>query len=119
MSMFSNYRELYQKSLIPIGEKDHQYLEEEGLCKGEAFACTNWYFALEGIPETPTSSYYQWKVVVYSTNTSRQINYDEPFYTSHIFQCFNEAYDYIKSLEEKAKQDIFTAEYSKEKKLMA
>lgn len=119
MSLFPNFREFYQKSLIPIGENDHKYLEEEGLCTNEAFSCTNWYFALEGTPQTPTSSYYQWKAIVYPSNTSSQINYEQPFYTSHIFQCIHEAYDYVKSLETKAKEDILTAEYSEKRKLMA
>ena len=119
MNVYPNFTELYQKALVPIGEKDLNYLEEVGILNKDAFACTNWYIALEGNPIQSSSTYYQWRAIVYVSNSGSQIDFEQPFYTSEIIESFHDAYDYVRTIEYKARKDKLTKASSKKRKLMA
>lgn len=91
-----NYREFYQKALIPMNENDKQHFCKDycGDC-GDCLKVNHWLVALEGNPEAPTSEIYEWNVVVYpAQETGVFWSLKPPFYSS------SKRYSISKAIEE-------------------
>lgn len=61
-----NYKEFYQKALIPMNDYDRAHFCKEfcGNCQN-CIKANHWLIALEGSSKESNSEKYQWKVVVY------------------------------------------------------
>lgn len=97
---YSNYRDFYQKALIPIGIKDQFALDERNknlLSNPEHF--THWLIALEAeCSETP-KEYYYWKVLIYPSDSEGSYNWRNPFYTSPLMESLNQAIELARTFE--------------------
>ncbi|WP_163102170.1 hypothetical protein [Peribacillus alkalitolerans] len=112
MVAFANYRDFFQRCIIPIGFEDSKKLVD--LTTDELFA-THWLVALEGGPESIDSEYYLWKVVVYPSNQSGKFEYAKPYYTSAYHHKFDAAVDLAKSIERTALTDTLIQSYFHQK----
>lgn len=79
-----NYREFYQKALIPMNDYDKQHFCKEfcGDCEN-CLKVNHWLIALEGNPTASNGETYEWKVVVYpAQETGVFWSLRPPFYKS-------------------------------------
>lgn len=118
MNVFSNFKEFYVKSLIPMS-KEEQHIIEQGIFKNDDFPHTHWLFALIGEPKELNSQVFHWKVAIYPSSENRRINFEFPFYLSDPFNCIDTAYEFVKTLEEKARDCVLLAELDKKNNKMA
>jgi hypothetical protein len=95
---FSNYREFYQKALIPIGEKDKTALLNTGS------QLTHWLVSLEGQPRD-NDEYYLWEVAIYPADNEGSFNWYTPLYRSTLFDCIDEAFEAARNLEQNGRND--------------
>ncbi|WP_108670174.1 hypothetical protein [Peribacillus acanthi] len=112
MVAFANYRDFYQRGIIPIGLEDSKKFAD--LNTEELFA-THWLVALEGDPESVNSEFYLWKVVVYPTNQLGEFDYTKPYYTSSYHHSFDTAIDLARSIENTALSDTLVQSYFQQK----
>ncbi|WP_458414101.1 hypothetical protein ACNQFZ_04195 [Schinkia sp. CFF1] len=88
-----NYREFYQKALIPMNDYDRMHFCTEfcGNC-GECLKVNHWLIALEGNPTAPDSEVYEWYIVVYpAQETGTFWSLKPPFYKSSSHHTFSQA----------------------------
>ncbi|WP_102347129.1 hypothetical protein [Bacillus sp. Marseille-P3661] len=107
-----NYKEFYQKALIPMREYDM-----ENFCIKFCNDCDNcikanhWLIALEGSTSSEKSEMYVWKVVVYpakETGVFGALNL--PYYKSKTYMAFSEADEESKRIIQKINVAQLTAE---------
>ncbi|PLR97497.1 hypothetical protein [Bacillus sp. T33-2] len=105
-----NYRDFYQKALIPIGSNDQQSLDDSRLAQG----LTHWLIALEG-HAVKESDLYRWKVSVFQADCDGIFNANSPFYSSPLFDVFQDAYETSRDIESVIKNDQLYSVYVEEK----
>lgn len=109
MNGFPNFKEFYQKALIPVGEHDQQLLLQSRKEKNESDTITtHWLIALEGDVIKKGSEMYHWKVVVYPSTLNGAITCKKPFFISPFFKTMYEAIDFSREIERQATADILT-----------
>lgn len=94
-----NYREFYQKALIPIGIYDLNAFTNHSPDD------SHWLFALDGHFQEK-AKFYTWRVVIFQTNCDGYIFLKEPFYVSQNYKSFHSAYEIVKELEEYGRKDM-------------
>ncbi|MDF0726283.1 hypothetical protein PY093_06085 [Cytobacillus sp. S13-E01] len=105
MNAFPNYREFYQKPLIPIGESDIQvFLDNDG----SSSSFTHWLIALEGSEIEKGKEKFHWKIIVFQTTSEGSFDYNSPHYVSLQIPCVHQAFEMAKEIESKCKSDCFT-----------
>jgi hypothetical protein len=100
---FPNYRDFYQKALIPIGSADQTELTSAEF-DFQSFS-THWLIALEGELATKPNEYYHWKVKIFPSNSEGTFNWNKPFYTSTEFKSFDTAIEVSRTFESYSKND--------------
>lgn len=102
MTEMFNFSEFYQKTPIPVCEKDQSAMQNENNHWLSLEPFTHWLIAVEGCEEKKE---IQWRVAIYPSNEWGAFNYKVPFYRSPYYHSFHEAWEAIRELEKKAKQD--------------
>lgn len=87
---FPDYRDFYQKSLIPIGKKDHSLLMEILHVPFE-FQSTHWLIALEAERIICPKEYYYWKVSIYPSDSAGSFDWNHAFYSSQPMNSLEQA----------------------------
>ncbi len=102
---YPNFRDFYQKALIPIGLNDRTAFSANDI-SFPALLSTHWLIALEG-EENPEQQrdYYYWKVSIYSANAEGNFNWDQAFYTSPPIDSIDEAIKLARTVETYSKND--------------
>jgi hypothetical protein len=109
MRKLPNFREFYQRALIPIGENDRLSALKGSL---NLDSCSHWLLALEGNEVDQYTGVYHWKVVIYPAKTNGHCNYELPYFVSTLFNTFNTAIDSIRDLEKLARDDQLSKVFS-------
>jgi hypothetical protein len=97
---YANYRNFYQKALIPIGLTDRT-----GLTKTESnntdlpLFTTHWLIALDGELASNSKEYYHWKVKIYPSDSEGTFKWNKPFYSSSALDSFDKAIELARSYE--------------------
>jgi hypothetical protein len=100
-----NFNEFYQKSPIPISENDRFSIQKDVRYEKVFKHFTHWLIALEGSDLGRPNQNYQWRVVIYPADEFGAFNFKYPFFRSTFMTSFNEAFEFSKEIEMKAKQD--------------
>jgi hypothetical protein len=95
---FSTYREFYQKALLPIGYNDRRTLLDAQT------SYTHWVISLEGQPREG-DGYYLWEVAIYPADVEGTFDWANPLYRSSLYDCFDEAYQDSRILEQHIHND--------------
>jgi hypothetical protein len=103
MSDYPNLREFYQKGLILIGENDRAALLQKASENISLEGSTHWLIAMEGSEKQP--DIYQWKVLIYPSETNKVNCYKSPYYTSKHFSSIHDAINFSNELSQKARED--------------
>lgn len=100
-------KDFYDKSVIPVGEKDKVMLgklnREEG---GLAEAVTHWLIALIWYEEEEAAG---WKVSVYPIRRGKPFWLFTPYYETHSLYSFDIALKMSRILEAHSQKDLLTA----------
>ncbi|KAB2337306.1 hypothetical protein F7731_06745 [Cytobacillus depressus] len=99
----SNYKDFFQKALIPIGQNDLNCLKNMEIC--DFCKHSHWLIALEGNLKSPDVEYYIWKVTIYPSDSNGSFSWNTPYYSSPIYDSIHKAYDQAKTLEKCSKND--------------
>jgi hypothetical protein len=102
MCALPNFSDFYQRPLIPIGEKDRLSFLNKKL--PNVTNDTHWLIALEGHEKMKGSEVFHWRVVIFPSNTDGTFDFESPFFASSYYS-FNEATEYARKIEKKAKDD--------------
>lgn len=98
-----NYRDFYQKALIPIGENDYVCLKNAAATD---FANhSHWLIALEGQLKSIEKEYYCWTVSVYPADSNGSFLWNTPCYTSSKYDCIHMAFEHASDIEKCSKND--------------
>lgn len=101
---FPNYRDFYQKSIIPMGSNDQSVLSGSDISPHTA-GHTHWLIALEG--ETRQDKlFYVWKVTIYPADSEGSFDPANQFFSSSEYDCINKAFEYARELEQHGKNDV-------------
>ncbi|MFE8698020.1 hypothetical protein ACFYKT_16890 [Cytobacillus sp. FJAT-53684] len=98
-----NYKDFYQKALIPIGSNDLIHFKE--LTAYEHANHSHWLIALVGELKDIEKEFYSWKVTIYPSDMSGSFSWNNTCYTSLNFDCFHQAYNHAKNIEKYGKED--------------
>lgn len=98
-----NYRDFYQKALIPIGEKD--YLCLKNMAKTDSAHHSHWLIALEGQQKKIDKEFYCWTVTVYPADANGNFSQNPPCYSSSKYDCIHRAFEHASELEKSGKSD--------------
>lgn len=90
-----NYRDFYQKSLIPAELSDPATSPDH----------THWLIALEGQLKDQEKEYYCWKVSVYPSNSNGSFFWNQELYSSPLYDCIHKAFEHAKEIESNVKDD--------------
>ncbi|HHY73972.1 MAG TPA: hypothetical protein GX497_12300 [Bacillus bacterium] len=110
-----NYREFYQKALIPMNDFDKEHFCKEfcGDC-GDCLKVNHWLIALEGKPLAANSEKYEWNVVVYpAQETGVFWSLRPPFYKSTNPNSLSKAIEESTYIVQNIKQSKLTAKTMK------
>jgi len=109
-----NYRDFFQKALIPIGLNDRKSLKES---EKEIYGLpsTHWLIALEGEQLPQIEEYFHWKVSIYPSNLEGAFPWLRPFYTSETVETFDQAIELARVLETFTQQDELNSLFLREK----
>lgn len=104
----ANYRDFYQKAIIPIGLKDLYHFKETS---GHSHTIpTHWLIALEGQLKDIDYEFYTWIVSIYPSDSDGRFSWNTSCYTSPIYNCIHQAYEHANVLERSGKSDqLFTS----------
>lgn len=98
-----NYKDFYQKALIPIGEKDFFSFKESIPTIQHNYS--HWLIALVGERKDIEKEFYCWKVTIYPADSSGSFSWKSPCYSSLLFDCIHKAYNHALDLEKFSKND--------------
>jgi hypothetical protein len=84
---FSNYRDFYQKGIIPMNPKTRAQLDKQ-LNPEESFLLV----ALDGYNQSVESEFYCWNVVIYQSNRDGYFQEKKPLFISSSYNNFLQAY---------------------------
>lgn len=100
----ANYKDFYQKALIPIGNNDKNCLKA---IKSENLSeHSHWLIALEGEVKNQKALFYLWKVTIYPSDSNGSFIWNSPYYSSPIYDSFHLAYNHATDLEKYSKNDV-------------
>src|SRR4051812_39328217 len=99
-----NYRDFYQKALIPIGLKDMIALKETGTDQIET-PTTHWLIGIQGELLLQPKEYYFWKVSIYPSNSEGTFIWNKPFFCSHLMESMDSAIELAKKFVIYSKKD--------------
>ncbi|MED3552404.1 hypothetical protein [Cytobacillus praedii] len=103
----ANFRDFYQKALIPIGLNDLYHYKETSEHKHTI--PTHWLIALEGQLKDLESEFYTWIVTIYPSDANGSFSWNTSCYTSSIYNCIHQAYEHANALEHSGKNGkLFT-----------
>lgn len=101
-----NYRNFYQKALIPIGLKDQTAMMDlKYHKKSPPLLSTHWLIALESIPTSSLKEYDYWKVFIYPSHSDHSFQWEQPFYSSPEMESLDQALSVARRLETCCKGD--------------
>lgn len=90
--MNPNYRDFYQKSLIPVGKRDQLALNERNkTLHSNLKHNTHWLIAIEAECVQTPNEYYHWKVLIYPSNCEASFHWKNAYYTSPLMDSLNQA----------------------------
>ena len=98
-----NYKDFYQKALIPIGEKDYYFFKET--THSIPSTHSHWLIALVGELKDIEKEFYCWKVTIYPADSNGSFSWKSPCYSSSLFDCIHMAYNHALELENFSKND--------------
>ena len=99
----SNYKDFYQKALVPIGMNDKNCLKDMGTAEFPQHS--HWLIALEGEINDQDKVFYLWRVTIYPSDSNGSFSWHSPYYSSPIYDSIHIAYDHAKTLENCSKND--------------
>lgn len=99
----SNYRDFYQKAIVPIGANDTHCIED--FLSTDSLMYSHWLIALEGSLTNQETEYYCWKVTIYPSDCNGRFTWNTVLYTSTTFDSIHDAYIHAKTLEDSCKND--------------
>ncbi|MBS4189008.1 hypothetical protein KHA94_02105 [Bacillus sp. FJAT-49705] len=103
-----NYKDFYQKALVPIGTNDFKCLND--LDEVDKLKHSHWLIALEGEIRNLDKEYYTWKITIYPSDSNGNFSWNTLYYSSPIFDSFHLAYEHAKNLEKYSVNDkLFSA----------
>ncbi|WP_102271652.1 hypothetical protein [Cytobacillus massiliigabonensis] len=104
----ANYRDFYQKALIPIGLNDLYHFKE--ISGNNHLIPTHWLIALEGQLKDIENEFYTWIVSIYPSDSNGSFSWNASCYTSSIYHCIHQAYEHANELERTGKNgQLFTS----------
>jgi hypothetical protein len=101
----ANYRDFYQKALLPIGLADRSGLANAKFSNEVQPFTTHWLIALEGELASNSKEFYHWKVNVYPSNSEGTFTWNKPFYSSSAMDSFDHAIELARTFETYSKND--------------
>lgn len=111
-----NYRDFYQKALIPIGLKDQAALLDLDFHQAnQTLFPSHWLIALESVLASSIKEYYHWKVSIYPSNFHGTFQWDHPFYSFPPLESIDNALEIVRMLEAYCKSDELLATNLQEK----
>ena len=103
---YPNYRDFYQKALIPIGSTDRASITESNSNQSNLpTASTHWLIALEGELAPNSNEFYHWKVNIYPSNSEGAFKWNTTYYSSPTVNSFNKAIEWARTFETYSKND--------------
>ncbi|MFO1445696.1 hypothetical protein KDN24_21350 [Bacillus sp. Bva_UNVM-123] len=98
-----NYKDFYQKALIPIGENDFKNLIQSypSIQNDQP----HWLIALVGELKNIEKEFYCWKVTIFVADSDGSFSWKSPCYSSSLYDCIHEAYKHAVHLEQFSKHD--------------
>lgn len=99
---FSNQKEFYPVSFMPIGEHDQLLIQTNLTSVHDA---SHWLVALDGHPMSKQSDFYIWNVLVYTANDEGTFTVNKPHYRSENFTSFEQASEFAKFLTASGRKD--------------
>lgn len=109
-----NYRDFYQKALIPIGLNDMMALKESGIQQIDS-PTTHWLVGIQGETIQQPKGYYHWKVSIYPSNYEGAFDWNHPFYCSDLMQSMDNAINLAKTFIDCCQNDKLSPSTIKEK----
>lgn len=97
---FPNYRDFYQRGLIPIGPKD-----QTALGNLSAPDISHWLVALEGKADHRDKEFWVWNIVIFQTNAAGYFHEKQPYFVSSSFDNFHKAYEAATEIKETCERD--------------
>lgn len=108
----ANFRDFYQKAIIPIGLNDlYQFKETSG---HNYSIPTHWLIALEGQLNDGENEFYTWIVSIYPSDSNGSFTWNTSCYTSSIYHCIHKAYEHASKLERSGKDGQLFSSNNKE-----
>lgn len=102
---YPNFRDFYQKALIPIGSND-QVAFLANRTSDPPLLSTHWLIALENEQKPKQSKeVYQWKVSIYPANADGAFSWNHAYYTSQGIDSIDEAILLAQRFESYSKND--------------
>jgi hypothetical protein len=102
---FENYRDFYQKALLPIGFSDRSELTKTDFNDDLTVGATHWLIALDGELAANSKEFYHWKVKIYPSNSEGTFSWNKPYYSSSAMDSFDHAIELARSFESYSKND--------------
>jgi hypothetical protein len=102
---YANYRDFYQKALLPIGLTDRAELIKTEYNDDLQQLTTHWLIALDGELASNSNEFYHWKVKIYPSNSEGAFKWNKPFYSSPALDSFDKAIELARSYEKYSKND--------------
>ncbi|MBY0120914.1 hypothetical protein [Bacillus sp. S/N-304-OC-R1] len=99
----TNYKDFYQKALVPIGSNDKNCLKN--LISADLPDHSHWLIALEGETKDQEAVFYIWKVTIYPSDSTGSFSWNSPYYSSPIYDSIHMAYNHANDLEKCSKND--------------
>lgn len=104
MKALPNFKEFYQKGLVPIGAKDKDFL----LSADNQTEATHWLIAVEGEQDDQLNEQYRWKVSMYLSDNFGSFISRQPYYSSTEIPSVHTAFDKAAELEFTSRNDSLT-----------
>lgn len=101
-----NYRDFYQRALIPIGLKDKAVLTESITNHSDPYLfSTHWLIAIEAVLCTKAKEYYHWKVSIYPSDSEGSYLWNHAFYCSSPMESLDRVIELAQAYEAYSRND--------------
>lgn len=109
-----NYRDFYQKALIPAGKSDRESFLEIQPDSENNVLHTHLLIGLQG-RKLDNIEYYNWKVTIYKADSDGIYDARIPIYSSELYDRFDDAVEAARTIEKDVRYDQLHAVRQQEK----
>lgn len=104
MTYYPNFKDFYQRAIIPMGAGRDHFLKE--VMERDTYQemthwfpaiqeMTHWFVAIEGSLRQSDPEYFHWKVIVFPSREDGSYQHSiDPYYESKQFDTINESFEY-------------------------